>query len=501
MEINSSHRKDKLIDMEEREIDLIDMIADILSHWRGLLVSFVLGAALLGAFSYVQSYHDAEDAKATKQVIQNEVAREDKLAQLNNVLNETQKMAVSLVMDDEKECALRQQYADTSVTMQMDAYNIPRKELVYKLQVEDMGQSYMLGIVYEDLVNNVSLYQWVEEQTGISATAARELIGVDAKSTEVVLNGAQETTFGNDSMKIVITHADEAECEKLAKAVKSYVEKQQELLAQEMGAHELVLLSESSGVIMDTGILDKQINYRNTRLNLLNGIAKAKDAFTKEQQLYYELLTQPEMEVVVEKNAEAPTTVAVPAKLSVSMKYVLIGAVLFAFVYAGILFVMYILNGKLRASDELQNLYRISQLGLIVKESKKQFFLDKWIEALRNHGKRRFTREQSLALAATAVKISAVKNGLDSICLMGCDLKAGADIVCDNLKAALEKEQIAVMVLDNVIYDAAAMEKLEHIKGVVLVEKAGSTMYQEVAGELELVTRQGIKVLGGIVVA
>lgn len=487
--------------MEEREIDLIDMIADILSHWRGLFVSLVLGAVLLGAFSYVQSYRNAEEVKNTEQVIQNEVAREDKLAQLDNVLNEAQKVAVSLVIDDEKEYALRQQYAELSVLMQMDAYNVPRKELVYKLQVEDMGQSYMLGIVYEDLVNNVSLYQWVEEQTGISATAVRELIGVDAKSTEVVLNGAQETTFGNDSMKIVITHADEKECEKLSKAVKSYLEKQHELLAQELGAHELVLLSESSGVIMDTGVLDKQINYENTRLNLLNNIAKAKDAFTEEQQLYYQLLTQPEMEVVVEKNVQVQAVPVADVKPSVSMKYILIGAILFAFAYAGILFVMYILNGKLRASDEVQTLYHISQLGLIVKENKKQFFLDKWIEAFRNHGKRSFTREQSLELAATAVKISAVKNELNSICLMGCDLKAGADVVCDSLKAALERDNIAVTVLDNVLYDAAAMEKLEHVKGVVLVEKAGSTMYQEVIGELELAARQGIKVLGGIVVA
>ena len=38
--------------MKEREIDLLDMIADILSHWRGLLIAVVLGAILMGAFSY-----------------------------------------------------------------------------------------------------------------------------------------------------------------------------------------------------------------------------------------------------------------------------------------------------------------------------------------------------------------------------------------------------------------------------------------------------------------
>ena len=62
------------------------------------------------------------------------------------------------------------------------------------------------------------------------------------------------------------------------------------------------------------------------------------------------------------------------------------------------------------------------------------------------------------------------------------------------------KESIAVNILDNVLYDAESMEELESAKGIVLVEKAMSTMYNEILRELELVSRQGITVLGGIVV-
>ena len=45
-----------------------------------------------------------------------------------------------------------------------------------------------------------------------------------------------------------------------------------------------------------------------------------------------------------------------------------------------------------------------------------------------------------------------------------------------------------------------AMERLGKSQGVVLVEKAMSTMCEEIARELELAQRQGIRVLGGIVV-
>ena len=176
-------------------------------------------------------------------------------------------------------------------------------------------------------------------------------------------------------------------------------------------------------------------------------------------------------------------------------KYVLLGAVLFAFVYAVVICMVYIFNTRLRESDELQSLYGIPQIGLVVRESGRKVFLDKWVDSLRHYGKRKFTAEQSMELAFAAIKITA--NGLNNICLMGCNMSAGADKVCESLKAALEKEQIGVSVLDNVLYDAEAMEKMDAMQGVVLVEKAGSTLYNEVAGELELLKRQDITVLEG----
>ena len=53
--------------MEEREIDLLDMIADILSHWRGLLVALIIGAVLMGGFSYVKSYRNVQSEQEAEE--------------------------------------------------------------------------------------------------------------------------------------------------------------------------------------------------------------------------------------------------------------------------------------------------------------------------------------------------------------------------------------------------------------------------------------------------
>lgn len=491
--------------MEEREIDLLDMIADILSHWRGLVVALVIGAVLMGGLSYVKSYQNIQNIQ-NAQPIEEETTLdaatvEKQLMQLEETLEESQKAAVLTTMDDEREYIWKENYAENSVYMQLDPFNIAQRQLVYQIRTTEENQNQSLGTTYGDVLDNVGMYNWVEEKTGVPAAYVKELITVSTTSAISIANDQFAGTVGTDRLKITVIQKDEESCKELSDAVKAYVEQQKATLATEVGNHELILLSESAGMTLGMDVMNRQIDYGNQVSNLRSGIASAKAGFTADQAKYYDLLTweegMDEAEIVQKDTVEEQTVAVSP---SVSKKYILLGAVLFAFVYAGILFLVYIFNSKLRVSDELQNLYHIPQIGVVVKDSKKKFILDKWVDDLRRYGKRKFDAEQSMELAFAAVKIAAVKNKLNTICLMGCNLEAGAGSVCENLKTALEKEGINVTVLDNVLYNAESMEKVEAMTGVVLVEKAGSTLYNEVANELALLKRQDITVLGGIIV-
>ena len=99
-----------------------------------------------------------------------------------------------------------------------------------------------------------------------------------------------------------------------------------------------------------------------------------------------------------------------------------------------------------------------------------------------------------------AVKIAAKKESFDAVCCIGCDMKEEVLKVADAVQKALKGENIELTVLNNVLYDQSAMEQLQGVKGAFLLEKAGNTMYDEVAKELELLNRQGIKILGVVVV-
>ena len=463
--------------MEEREIDLLDMIADILSHWKGLLVALIIGAVLMGGFSYVKSYRSVQEAQPVdeEKTELDETVIQEQLALLEKELEESQMAAVMTTIDDEREFAWKKKYAQEAAYMQIDPFNVAQRQLVYRIGEGEDNHLQGLGAVYGDILNNVGLYEWVEEKTGIPTADVSSLVGISVTSSTPFANGEMEGVFGTDSLKITVSQKDEEACIKLAEAVKAYVEQQSESVAEKLGEHELILLSESAGTVTDIGLMNRQVDYGNAVSSLRSSIASAKAGFTDDQTEYYKLLTWEEGIDQVEADESTTEEQLVEESPSVSKKYILLGAVLFAFLYAGILFLMYIFNSK-------------------------KFIIDKWIDDLRHYGKRRFNAEQSVELAFAAVKIATVKNHMNSICLMGCNLSAGAGNVCESLKAALEKEGISVTVLDNVLYNAEAMEKVDAMTGVVLVEKAGSTLYNEIASELALLKRQDIAVLGGIVV-
>lgn len=489
--------------MEEREIDLLDMIADILSHWRGLLAALIIGAILMGGFSYVKSYRNVQRIQSVEQEVLNRQSVDNQIEQLEQQLTPTQALAVQALIEQEKTYARQKAYMENSLSMQLDPEQIAERDLIYSITMENPEQSCLLTQVYTDLINSTSMYQWIEEKTGIAANVVGELVYTEAgRNDRAVVNNARNGVAANpmkSNVKIIVRDAQEPDCDQLAEAVKEYMTEQQKTLEQRLGTHQLILLSDTGATVADANLRNLQRNSVNDLATLATAVGKAKTDLTAEQQQYYDLLTWEESETVEAEQSDV--TGEQPAvSPSISKKYVLLGAVLFAFVYAGILFLIYIFNSKIRVSDELQTLYHIPQIGVVVRDSGKQFVFDKWIDDLRHYGKRKFNAEQSMELAFAAVKIAAAKNRLNSICLMGCNLDAGAGKVCETLKTALEKEQLNVTVLDNVLYNAEAMEKVDAMTGVVLVEKAGSTLYNEIAGELELLKRQEIAVLGGIVV-
>ena len=485
--------------MKEREISLVDLLFEILLKWRMIVVSMLIGAVLLGGYSYLQS----EKAFVIQQ---NELSnklnenKEEVFAHLDKTLTEVQKNNVKTVVEYEE----YNEYYDNSLLMQLNVNAIPTVDMIFSVETKNENDNIMLVSVYSQIIEK-GIVEWLVEGGMGQNEAAKvaELVNVETGK-----GSQKDVLFANTKgiIPVSVMHVDEEQCKELAKDIKNLVFDKEEELEALYGEIEIVLVDEFYATKTNMAVLGiKQLIFKNVVSGNAN-IEKLKKDFTTDEIKYYEILK----DVITsnEADAEAPEEIPTPVPAikpshSIDVKLVIVGMLAFAFLYVFFVFAMYLFNNKLRATDSMAELYDIAQLGVVstVGGKKKIFgFIDNLIIKLRDRNKRKFIKEEAVEIVAVAIKMAVRKSETNEVSLVGCEVKKQTEDVCNNIKALLEKEDITVTILDNALYNAETLEKLENTINVVLVEKAGSTMYDEVAKEVELLQRNKINVLGGIIV-
>ena len=518
--------------MQEKEINLVDLMFEVLLRWRVIVVVMVIGAVVLGSFGYSRSRQAYQEQSAKvasleqrlqelrEQKAQAEAAGEvtdeeyPEKKWLEEQLTEAQMVNVNNVITAEQYYQTRLAYSKETLILKMDPMAVPRAELTFLITSNNLENTYNIQKVYEDLLTSGEMLKTLaNSQKKLTAEQVNELIYLEKTSYSL--------QQGSNIIRMAVLHTDIDSCKALAQAVVDFLTEQHHRMAEELGNHEISLLNQSLTTVFSMDILSQQQTITNDIAAREASIRGSKDAFSQIEWQYYNYLTtgvakgNPDMvkeqeeeispEVLEEENTITTelTSMGSVAKPGISVKYIILGMILAAFLYVAVIFVRFIMNNRLRDTDDIQAIYQLPLLGQVTTgEEKKKFlgFVDKWLLSLRDRNKRQFTSQEEIRLAAVGVKISAKKNALEQVYLIGCGLAEEAFKVCEQLKEILGKEGLEVQILNNVLYDAESMEELARAKGVVLVETAGKTLYAEVLRELELLDRQGIKRLGGIIV-
>lgn len=457
--------------MKEREISLIDLFVEILLHWRMFIILTFGGIILLGSLGYIRLHNEKKNSQVQTETTPSEPESQFTVEEMQNV---------AYVVAYETAYNAKKTYFEESPLMNIDPNHINKAEATIAVITEDRQKSCDIKKIYEDIIQSEELCTEVAKKAGIETAYINEILFLES------INIPQDTI----TFKVVIISNSKIQCQNILELVIAFLGKKQPEIENVLGCHELAVVNKSFGITADSNIITTKQTVLTEIANMKNTISSAKDNLSDAEQQYYSILTG------TTKNN--PTVIP-----KINIKHIFLGAFIFPFLYMLILFITYILNTKIRITDNLQELYEIPQLGMIPikKNTKKLFgFIDGWILSLQNYGKRCFTFEESLGLATIATKISIEKEMFQEIYLIGCGLKERSLDICEEIKSRLSKDNIQVTILNNVLYDAQMMSKLGNAKGAVLIETAGSTLYNEIFDELEFLKRQGIKVLGGILV-
>lgn len=530
--------------MKEREISLRDLFAEILLHWRRIIVCMLAGAVILGIFSSVQAYRMPVVPEGTKE----NTRKTDSVRHAGNTeytegnietsvhsmskaeREQEQKRLESVLTDAQAEhasgaAAYQVLYQDAlafckqSLWMQMDPQKVQKAELTFGVTSADRNSCYEAERVYEDFVRSAELAAYAAKHTGSSADCMAQAVSL-SRGSEGLLEGC--ATF-----QVKIVHFDKALCKNTAQAVRDFLLKKQKSLAQErtVGSHDIALISESYTETADSGVLEQQKKIRSGILEMQAEQAKYLDAFTEPEQAYYDFLValkterdegqdqdkdkeqdKNQVQTGSTEDGMQPSGIRGVTGIfkGVRIRYVLTGMVLAAFIYAGCIFLRYVLDEKIRVSDNLMELYGIAQLGILSGQPgycRRFAFVDQWIYDFRNRGRQILPKEEeAVRILAASVKMAAVKQNIHAVCLVSCGRNESIRTVCQEVKQELEDMQgcTRISLLENVLCDADALCHLEQAQGVVLAVQAGVSRCSEAAQELELLRRLEIPVLGGI---
>ena len=506
--------------MKEREISLFDLIIEVLLHWRGILLVTLLGGICIGGLGYVQSY---QTSKAKY--------RQELFAQAGNTLMAVQKDLDELEFSDID----KSRYSDVnmvimferlyqdrlafceeaSVLMSLNPNKVWKAYATFLIEAGDLERAYNIEKAYENILCSGGLFEYLGTKHGMETSAVSEIVALENE----LPRRETGTDSPRNSFRLTVVHFDESVCKSLAMSMVNYVTEQEQRLQQELGEHSVTVLEQSQALVADMDVLNRQKIYISDTASYMTLAANTKDAFTKAEQKYYvKLIAETRSEEIgtsgdegssaqesgsgqaAGETAEALQPIA-QISSSLSLRHILLGMTFGAFAYAVAIFIRYIMNNKIQYTDDVYMLYNLPQLGRIPGKGTRHPLgaVDRWLVRLRNWDKRSFTSEEAVDLAAASVKIAARKRGLGTITLIGCDIKGDTLLTCRRISGLLEKDGIGTEILSNILYDAESMERLNSAEAVVLVEKAGSTLYTEISKECALLERQGIAVLGGIV--
>lgn len=473
---------------ENQEIKLTDLLWKCIRGWRLLLVLMLLLAVLAPAYKY------AKDKKSAAGTSQTTVSVEDLKAQLTD----KEKQGLDNVEQLEKLRDKREVYQDESILMNIEAYQKNVVTLQYYVDTnytynytKDVTPDYSSALVnaYIAYIENKGILQPVCEK--LDETGSEQYVG------ELITAGSRVATDGNQMdaadtsnkiFAVYVTGGDMEYANTLADAVADAILAYQPSLEEQIGSHTLSLIDRYESVVADSSLAAQQSTLSDTITTIQTKIDTITAAFTPAQTQIYE-----------QENGTVAAT-ETTAAVSVSKKYIVLGA--FAGLFLGCCFIAagYILGRKVKNSGELQDIYGIRVFGeeTIEKQKQRVFgFVDRWLDHLQH--KEQWTAEEQKELILANLITTCKKESIEHVFVTtSLHLDDQAKAVTEELLDAVRKEGITVTFGENITRNARSLEQMAETGRVILIERAGVTEYPALEKELDLCVQQKAEVLGVI---
>lgn len=432
---------------DEEEIDLVQMMRYILQKWKILLLAGVAGLLLGGAFGAI---------KTGKQPAQMDI---DDL----NIDQIQQYASYHQFYEDE----ITRQAESIYMNMNPEAVYMANKSYYVAAQESDLNRiSLAIGSIFQ----KQEVYDQVREKTGLTCSqrCLSELMSVWFTETEK--RAIQLSDDNSNDGRIYISVS--APSEEIGEAILAVLDAQVQAVCAQIaqtaeGGMTYEAMTQTSRTGYNGGVVSARENGTNQLASYLSTLSNIEKNLTDDDKAYYEQ--------VYEGNWKAKNKM---------LKWAVLGGFVFFVLAGGWYVLMFLLDGSVKETDELEERYGLHLLARVEPEGavkKNLRGLDKLFaeKPLYNDG-----AYLSAALSAT---------GVSGLVLSG-DL-ANAQIA-QTMKTAAQAG--GYKVCDRFAVDAQAVA--DKTDGVVLFIQPWVTKNAQVLRELEICEFNGLPVLGFVAV-
>lgn len=482
------------------DIEVKDLLWQFVRSWRVFVCLMLAGGIVLGAYQYRidKNTTDVVVVKQTQEELEQTLGTQD----LDEV---TAAVALKRQLDQ------KSAYMETSELMRMNPYEENAVFLQYYIQAETENTAQSAGSIYTAYIEHSILAQrlMAKELYDADTEYVAELISLVTGDSVVYINvqNANESielktpdAESAVSFTVKITGIDAENIQKLAGDVKTALQECSFTISETVGTHQLVLLDEISGIVVDHELAELQNRNATAIKTISNNLDGLKNEMTGEQISLYVYRTT----VLAEENNQPVNEAAEEKTVSISVKHVAIGAVIGVVLAGFIVFVLYLFAAALRNAEEVKTLYRIKVLGCIDDTAfnrKKLFgFVDRFIFRLQNLRKKTLTFEQEVQMAGANILLNCKALDCKEVYLTGSDLETIPVEIVNEVTRKCEEKGIRIVKGNNISYDAEALERAADMGNVVFIEKKGISLYDELYREVALCREHDINIIGMIVI-
>lgn len=459
-----------------REISLRYLFWKVMLRWKLWVVCALLCAILLPGVKYAKDIQVYKMTQQSQDNAQKTVFSQEEQQQIDNLRrllilldksNTYMQNSILMHIDPYQENVLKMQYyVDSEYTYNLAGNNkSDYSSAITDAYVDYISNGLDQGKIWNNVVDKVD----------------------DKYYAELFLaeSGDSDNTFS-----VTVKYTDSSYLSNVSAEVQKALSAKHDNIAETIGNHKLVLISENYEVQTDTDLANSQNTVANLIKSYRDQITAMRSTMTEAQ------LGAVDSEVSGESDEETSivTNVATPV---FSKKYIVLGFVMGAFLAVLYLICVAVLSNKLQDAEELVQFYSLRQFGILtqVKGSKG---LTGLLLRVKYRNQKILSADALVQLVISNIELYCKNEGITKLLLTGSEIEHVEKATITKIMEELGAKGIHVVYGENICYNSAAMREASRGDHVVLVEITDVSIYQEIEKELRMLKDWNVDVIGYI---